>query len=134
MLDFSSDINAIGAAIDGSTSAGNTNVGPPLNLARETFNAAGRPTAHQVVLVLLDGIPNDYTSANNRPILDAAVADMQAQGTIMAVGYSASVRASRASLSSPSSSSSRPVHYHHLHILLLDLAGLFITIITIFFS
>jgi hypothetical protein len=33
------------------------------------FDTLGRPTAHQIVLVLLDGVPNDYTSAKNRPAI-----------------------------------------------------------------
>ena len=98
MLDFSSEYSDIVAAIETSTSAGDTYLAGALNTAKAMFDDHARPNAQQIVIVLLDGEPSEWlvkkTNASrfkneeDANTLSSTIATLQSQATVMAVGYS----------------------------------------------
>jgi hypothetical protein len=89
LLDFSSDRVEIETVLSDTTSAGSTFVHGALEVAKQMFDTAARPTARQVVVVLLDGIPAEFdkNSPSAATALDKTVAALQNQSTVMVVGY-----------------------------------------------
>lgn len=83
-LGFSTDSDAIRKQINASTSAGGTYVAGGLGLAHKMFETSGRANAHKVVIVLLDGKPDDDQTEQ----LESTVASLHTAATVAAIGYS----------------------------------------------
>jgi len=89
LLDFTADTNEIDLAIDQTTSGGNTFLQGAVDLAKRMLDTDGREGAQQLVVVLLDGTPTEWTLP--KPTfsgeLNATLEEIKKQATVMAVGY-----------------------------------------------
>lgn len=83
-LNLSTDYELINTAFRTTTSAGGTHVEGGLMAAKKMLDAHARPDAQQVVVLLLDGVPDDISKGT---MLDAAAAPHE-QATVIAIGYS----------------------------------------------
>ena len=87
MLDLTSNGTAFEDVLGNTSSAGSTYIAGALGLAKQQLDAQARPFAHQVVVVLLDGQPDEWRLKANgeakypeyKADLDSALKDLKRQ-------------------------------------------------------